>query len=214
MRAHGDLQAWHRLETPEYEPSKSRILENSILNRVLERFASSIREYQKRIEEKTAAAAEAKRQQALAEMARDVAHHIRSPLVAAENAIPMLVGVPDNTRRVLTNAVREIRVLTDDLKAQADRDRITSVALPSITAPTPRQKEEKPSLQHIYSLIDHVVTKKRVELQKIAGVEILVAATEESYPLFVSVQAAELRIALSNLINNAVDALSDDRGFV
>ena len=214
LRAEELANAVSRGETPEYEPSKSRIRENTILNRVLERFASSIREYQKKIEEKTAVEADAKRQQALAEMAQDVAHHIRSPLVAAENAIPMLIGVPDDTRRVLTNAVREIRVLTDELKAQADRDRITSIALPSVLMPAARQKEEKLSLQHIYSLIDQVVAKKRVELQKIPGIEIIAEPNDGSYPLFASVQVAELRIALSNLINNAVDAFSDGRGTV
>lgn len=203
-----------RGETPEYEPSRSRIRENRILNRVLERFASSIREYQKKIEEKAVVEVEAKRQQALAEMAQDVAHHIRSPLVAAENAIPMLIGVPDDTRRVLSNAVREIRVLTDELKAQADRGRITSVPLPTVLMPTARLKEEKLSLQHIYSLIDHVVSKKRMELQQCPGIEIIADLTDGSYPLFASVQVTELRIALSNLINNAVDAYPDSRGIV
>ena len=160
------------------------------------------------------------RSKAFADMAGDVAHNIRSPLVAAENAVPMLAGAPDEPRRVLANAMREIRVLTDDLKAQADGDRaIASVPPRSANAPVFGQtirtkKNEKPSLQHLVSLIDSVVTKKRIELQDRPDVLLVTEPDAANYSLFAAVRATDLRIALSNLINNAVESMPDDCGSV
>ena len=161
------------------------------------------------------------RSKALAEMARDVAHNIRSPLVAAENAVPMLAGARDEPRRVLANAMREIRVLTDDLKAQADGDRAIAIGPPRVAnaSAVPGQilrtkKNEKPSLQHLVSLIDSVVTKKRVELQDRPDVLLVTEPDAANYALFAAVRATDLRIALSNLINNAVESMPDDCGTV
>lgn len=163
------------------------------------------------------------RGKAFAQMASDVAHHIRSPLVAAEKAVPMLAGAPDEPRRVLAHAIREIRVLTDDLKAQADGARAMG-SVPSRISSAPNlicdlqtsrtKKNEKPSLQHLFSLIDSVVTKKKVELQDNHGVELIAEPNVENYSLFASVRATDLRIALSNLLNNAVESLPNGHGRV
>ena len=142
------------------------------------------------------------RSKALAVMAGDVAHNIRSPLLAAENALPKLAGAPDEPRRVLANAMREIRVLTDDLKAQADGDRVLASNPPRVlnvsvvSGQTVKiKKNEKPSLQHLFSLIDSVVIKKRVELEDRPSVVLVTEPDAANYPLFAAVRATDLRIA-------------------
>lgn len=154
---------------------------------------------------------QAERSKAIAEIARDVAHNMRSPLVAAENVVQSLKGIPDEPRRILNQAVREIRTLTDDLKAQSNH----AEGKQELQKNSVRSKnEEKPSLQHLGSIIDSEVTKKRVELKDKPNILLTLDLDLSSYPLFSVIQSADLRIALSNIINNSVEAITGSHGTI
>ena len=68
----------------------------------------------------------------------------------------------------------------------------------------------KPHNVHLLSsLIDPVVTEKRLSFESKPGISIDFKLTRESYGLFTRLQPVEFRRMLSNLVNNAVEALGD-----
>lgn len=154
------------------------------------------------------------RSKAFAEMARDVAHNIRSPLLAAENAVPLLQGAPEGARRLVASAVGEIRVLTDNLQALARGTQESNATSGKKMAPPKVEKEEKRSLVHVVSLLEEVLAKKRIEFIRRPGSELEIKSCPDGYSSFVFVQPVEMRVVLSNLINNAVEALPDGKGSV
>ena len=182
--------------------------EISNIGRTMDRLLDSLEAHQTEL-------VRSERSKALAEMARDLAHHIRSPLVAAENAVEQ-VGGDEQAGKIIKNAVREIRVLTDNLKAQADHAGPPAVmaieAQPVAASPKPR--DEKVGVHHLVGLIENLVAEKGYELRGRAGVEIKTLFSKDSYTVFAAVQPNDLKVALSNLINNAVEALPDCKGTV
>ncbi|MFA4904714.1 MAG: ATP-binding protein [Desulfobaccales bacterium] len=68
---------------------------------------------------------------------------------------------------------------------------------------------EPPGVHLLSSLIDPVVTEKRLSFESKPGVSIDFKLTRESYGLFARLQPVEFRRMISNLVNNAVEALGD-----
>ncbi len=179
--------------------------EISNIGNTMDRMLESIETHQQEI-------VKAEKSKALAEMAEDIAHHIRSPLIAAENALPLLNGVSENPRRILVNALREIHSLTNKLKTQANQSSDTLDQPSSLRQLNALSKpSEKPSLQHLFSLIDSVVLEKKMELKDCSGIEIIAPRSPTNYSHFAYIQPTEFKIALSNLINNAIDAIQSER---
>ena len=124
-----------------------------------------------------------------------VAHDIRSPLAALHVALSTLGdGVPEDSRRVLRSAAGRIRDIANDLVED--------------TRPAaPDERGEAAAVWLLSSLVEEVVSEKCLQHSAKMGVEIDLPRSSEVYGLFVQVQAAGLRRVLSNLIDNAVEAL-------
>ena len=67
-----------------------------------------------------------------------------------------------------------------------------------------------PEVFLLSSLLDSVVTEKRLQFRSRIGVEIENRVDAASYGLFAMVQAVEFKRLISNLVNNAVEALGDE----
>lgn len=129
---------------------------------------------------------------ALQETASQVAHDIRSPLAALDSLAETLSQLPEDKRLLVRGAVARIKDIANNL---AEKDR--------------RGDEDKtPSKQLLSSLIEPLITEKRMQFRAQAGVEIAFPLDAQSYGLFAEVQPAQFKRAVSNLINNAVEALS------
>jgi hypothetical protein len=63
-------------------------------------------------------------------MAKEVAHNIKSPVIAMEMLLPFLVNVPERIQKIFKNSVCEIKSLSDRLSKQPSETEVTSV--PSI----------------------------------------------------------------------------------
>ena len=132
--------------------------------------------------------------QALQETASQVAHDIRSPLAALDSLADTLTQLPEGKRILVRSAIARIKDIANNL-SEKDRpggedDRATSVQLLS-------------------SLIEPLITEKRLQFRAKEGVEIEFRLDAGSYGLFAKVQAADFKRVISNLVNNAVEALGD-----
>ncbi|MGK5085906.1 HAMP domain-containing sensor histidine kinase [Bdellovibrionota bacterium FG-1] len=127
-------------------------------------------------------------------MAAQVAHDIRSPLAAMAVIEKDLSPLPENTRLIVRNAIGRIRDIATNLTEQY---------LPH-KAPV---QEPGQVLQLLSSLIESLVTEKRTQYRDRMGIEISFSIEKAGYGLFAYIQPREFKRVLSNLINNAVEAI-------
>lgn len=163
------------------------ILRNLFANLVLYRV-------EKEKQEKQLAGLE--KQTAVASVAAQVAHDIRSPLAALAVLENDLGVLPENKRILVRGAVNRIRDIANNLL-----DKKRSVQSNN------QNLETQPSTQLIFALLEQLITEKRTQYRSKINIEINDQFDSESYGLCALVQAVELKRIISNLVDNAVEAL-------
>ena len=136
-------------------------------------------------------------QLAVSTLASQVAHDIRSPLAALYTVERELSQLPENKRVILRGAVSRIRDIANSLLAK-NRE---------INAATRDDSGAGASVELLSSLVEGIVTEKRLQYRTNAGVTIEADLGPASYGLFVCLAPAAFKRDLSNLINNAVEAV-------
>ena len=143
----------------------------------------------------------AEKARALGTVARQVVHDIRSPLAVLDVAMGAIhADLPEDTRSMLRSAVRRIRDIVNDLRSDKSDE-------------APQQDgashlEEAATVSMLSSLVERVVSEKRIQHAAKMHVEIEAPLDAETYGIFVEVPVTAFKRALSNLIDNAVEALS------
>ena len=132
-------------------------------------------------------------------LASQVAHDIRSPLAALNVAIVTSDALPEDSRVIVRSAVSRIHDIANNLLLA---ERGTSTPSVSLTAGT-----EPPTVQLLSGLVQSLVSEKRFQYRTRMGLEIDAELSPHSYGLFAEVGSIELKRLLSNLIDNAVQAL-------
>lgn len=135
---------------------------------------------------------------ARAELAEQVAHDIRSPLTALEATAGDMASLPEKKRLQIRGALGRIRDIANNLLDQ--RRASTSE---SSRSDTPSQ---------LSSLVETIIAEKRLALG--ARRHVTITSDDAAYGLFARVQPVEFNRVLSNLINNAVEALGENPGTV
>jgi len=134
------------------------------------------------------------------ELSKVVAHNIRSPILAIEMMLPTMVTVSDKTKKILRNSVSEIRQLAEKLNANAD----------GVIGPTHLDSE----LVSIPVFLQDFVTQKRLELSGQSNLRITLDCSEIDLRAMVRVSSCELSSVLSNLVNNAAEAIESNKGVI
>lgn len=137
-----------------------------------------------------------------AAMAAQVAHDIRSPLVALDAALDNTAALPEKQRAIVRHSLNRIRDVANSLLERNRAQLGTSNAFENDAG-------EPLETRLLSSLIGSVITEKRVQYGSKHGIEIDFRPTRESYGLFAAIQPVEFGRVLSNLVNNAVEALGD-----
>ena len=140
------------------------------------------------------------RETAFVSVAQQVAHDIRSPLTAVEMVARSTLEIPEKRRVLLREASQRIRDIANNLLSQ--------------NTSTDSQSELKQETTLLSSIVDLIVSEKRVQFRSKMNVEITPVLNIQSYGRFSTVNPVELKRILSNLINNAVEALQKDGGQV
>lgn len=137
--------------------------------------------------------------QAFADLSQQVAHDIRSPLAALEAASEDIARLPEERRALVRDAVGRIQDIANDLLGKHRAG----------SAPT-----HAASAHLVSALIGSIVTEKRLQFRSRPNVRIETELDFASYGIFARVPPAEFQRVLSNLVNNAVEALAEGAGRV
>lgn len=137
----------------------------------------------------------------VAKISRQVAHDIRSPLTALDMALHDVSQFPEEKRVLIRKASQRINDIANNLLAQS-REPISN------SGPS-EECNSRTSVLLISSIVDPIVSEKRMQFRSKMDIEIDSVIGPESYGLFAEVNSTELSRILSNLINNSVEALSD-----
>lgn len=129
---------------------------------------------------------------ALGELAARVAHDIRSPLAAIRMVLDDLQNPTEDSRVLLRSAIFRIEDIANELLHTRRGETPTSVAHQTVL---------------IQALIESLVSEKRLEYRVDLGLSIETTATGDSYGAFATIDTSMFKRVLSNLINNAVEAV-------
>ncbi|MFA6521932.1 MAG: ATP-binding protein, partial [Candidatus Gracilibacteria bacterium] len=144
------------------------------------------------------------------QVSAQVAHDIRSPLAALDMAVKDTAQIPEEQRIIIRSAVSRIRDIANSLLEKHRNVAKTDSADANDSA---RGVAEPAGVYLLSSLIDPLITEKRLQFRSKIGVDIDAHLGSSSYGLFAKVQPTEFKRVLSNLINNSVEAL-DKNGSV
>lgn len=135
---------------------------------------------------------------AVADIARQVAHDIRSPLSALDMIISSSEKLPDEERHIVKHAVRRIHDIANNLLDKTRTDFTVTESKPILLATT----------------IESIVSEKRIQYRTQINAMIDTDFSEDSLGIFVNANESDLKRILSNLINNSIEALKNDEGKV
>ena len=126
-----------------------------------------------------------------------VAHDIRSPLAALDSITKDIAKLPEEKRIIIRSAMGRIRDIANNLiekNRQLPKGASTSI--------------EPADNYLLSSLIDPIITEKHFQFRSKTDIEIIAQLDRASYGLFAKIQPIEFRRLMSNLINNAVEAMT------
>ncbi|MDR3478601.1 MAG: HAMP domain-containing sensor histidine kinase [Gammaproteobacteria bacterium] len=136
--------------------------------------------------------------EALLLIATQVAHDIRSPLAALNIMIKTTDSIPEKQRIMIRNATQRINDIANNLLSQHRQ----SVSVQS------NDQEKTSAKELVAALLDQVVSEKRIQLQDKQLV--IDFHGEQIYGIFVEVSAVDFKRVISNLINNAVESITQN----
>jgi signal transduction histidine kinase/FixJ family two-component response regulator len=134
---------------------------------------------------------------ALYERSEQIAHDIRSPLISLDAALDMIQDIPDRPRRILRHVSNRVHDLANTLL----RDSLTG---------TEGENSHRQELQSelLLPIVEALIIEKRIQYQAKTSIEIE-SEFEIPYGTFAKIERSEMSRVLSNLIDNAVDAIPD-----
>jgi signal transduction histidine kinase len=141
-----------------------------------------------------------------AKMATQISHDIKSPLVTLDIIITNFSDLPEEKRILAQRAMRRINDITNNLLTK-NRE-IMQKKSTHYQSSTCKSDEPKSS-QHLFSLIENIISEKRIQLNAKSKIDISSSVLKDGYAIFAEVQPIEFNRLLSNLINNSIEALGD-----
>ena len=145
------------------------------------------------------------RDHGIAETTAQVTHDIRSPLAALNTALRDLKELPEQKRILIRNATRRISDIANNLLVKYkinENGNITEAG---------NQQDIKAEL--VSSLLDSLVSEKRVQMIE-KSVELILKLGNNTHSCFVNLESENFKRTISNLINNAIEAIETKEGII
>jgi signal transduction histidine kinase len=124
-------------------------------------------------------------------VAAQVAHDIRSPLSALNMVTSTLTDIAEQKRDLIFNAIQRINEIASQLLQESNREK----------------KEDSTRTAFVVGLLESIVLEKRTEFKELREVQ-FITEFERGQGLCANINEVEFSRVISNLINNAVEALS------
>jgi signal transduction histidine kinase len=140
-------------------------------------------------------AIQAEKNRALAAVAKQVAHDIRSPLAALKAVAQQIPVASDGDRKLLRAAAGRIHEIAEGLLARYREN-----------GPAPERAAGAVD-ESLLQVAEGALEEKRAELGPESRVALEFRADAGAYALFTRVPPSELKRVISNLLNNAVEAI-------
>lgn len=131
----------------------------------------------------------------LAEISQQVAHDIRSPLSALNTVLDGLSGLPTEEREIIQMASQRMNDIAGQLLEKA---RVGNLSIKAASSSGP---------VNLGPTVAAVVKEKQVEFAQRSDLGIL-SRVDNALDIFVHANLVELQRAISNLVNNSVEAIS------
>lgn len=125
-----------------------------------------------------------------------VAHDIRSPLAALNILTTQNAVITEQSIILMRNAINRIRDIANDI-VEKNRDLRSS-----------HMNIDDTSTQLLAAIIYPLVTEKRLQLRSSSNINIVLELSSRNYGLFVRIKLSEFKRMLSNIIDNAIEAIS------
>jgi signal transduction histidine kinase len=136
------------------------------------------------------------------QLARTVAHNMKSPVLAIEMVLPTLANVTGESKKILMSALKDIRQLAD--KLSTDSNSVRDI----------QNFEVDTGLVYLPLFIQDVLVQKQIEFSRHKGARIKFVGREACKDAFAKVSSLELKSILSNVLNNAIEAYPGKVGVV
>ncbi|OFZ54829.1 MAG: hypothetical protein A2428_07080 [Bdellovibrionales bacterium RIFOXYC1_FULL_54_43] len=157
------------------------------------RIQLELEKVRKRIEEES-------RFYAMGKLAAQLAHDIRSPLAALDSVANTSEPSNGEQGKILRNVAGRIRDIANQLIQ-------TGSVVSGMGFQNSIRENERVVTENVASLIETLLSEKRLQYSSNATIRIEHEVMAGSYGLFCLVKAAEFKRVLSNLIDNAVEAI-------
>lgn len=136
--------------------------------------------------------------EAVAEVAAEVGHDIRSPLAVLNSFRAKLGAVPEQERSLVVSAINQITEIADDLLSENREARRAA-----------RAESSTLKVSEMATLLESLVLEKRAEYGGRPGLKISCSLGEISSDVEVRADPLELKRVLSNLVNNSAEAVGE-----
>lgn len=131
------------------------------------------------------------RAQTLVEISSQVSHDIQSPLLALKVAMKDLSEIPEERRMMVQRSIERIEDIVNDLRNKRDSN---------------LESKNQQELHLLFGLVNSILSEKRLQF-KYRQIELDFYVQEGLQTAFVLLGQQEFKRVLSNLINNAVEAI-------
>lgn len=142
-------------------------------------------------------------EQELVQIAEQAAHDICSPIVALNLALQKIPNISDEQRKYVKNIEKSITTIAKELMHKYDviKNKNTLITLPLIN-----EQKESPINIAIVDLVTNIAEQKKPLLEK-NNIKLTLNIQQNTHNIYVLVNPDLMQRALSNIIDNAIDAI-------
>lgn len=133
----------------------------------------------------------------ISKMAAQVAHDISSPLMAMQLALKRIEGLDEKAKATIHNIAGRINDISNYL--------LTEYKHPKI------DKQSELFTEFMPDLINNIIFEKRF-MDEAKKIEFNFKIADDAYTIFIKTDRIEFQRALSNIINNSIEAIDDKGG--